>query len=1083
MTPIISKLNSQIQNALPESCRNYLKTAKDKVSSCYATIADSAVKTSVWLGERETSPNTSFIKGVLYPVTRPLTWGAQTVFAATSPTPNPQDTIQKANEIAKEGLNIEAAKGSTIAPEKSLIQRLLKDNPSQAQEDWHGKINEVTKTLVRDLSAHTALTAMYSSAGFSDAGTRAGSDFLDLVQKAATAPNVSLWKLFKDKYHPTFFQKLKAGFVYLIYYSGLMHSTINTYLSSVIDVLKKKLTEENDETRNKLFTIILDNLYTYLLRHFDATKDFSERVVKHDAEGNIKITQEDLRKFYVEELYNFDIKPICELFSKSLMEAASSVSVSLLPESLKNLFFIGRVFKFVEWVLNQGIRKYIGHKLPNILKDSINNGIEFTTPENLPFAIFIVEFLKDQLIKENQTKGDIYSFESSKNKTTVTISREKLGKTIKQLKTIIALSPYKDTFELKREIKKLEDERNDSLLDGITESAIHDTIIESTDLLFKHLNNMARSGELFHVLLEASSKIFENKEKNLAVLQQTFQKEKNALNEQASIAFDQLLDLEVPKAINNMADSQLPLWLKGTSEETRILTDRLVDKDTLAKNLSLRAIQEQIRTIEHKLAQMDVNASIDISKQIQEILQSLRDLTCRKDLLSQENIQTPEDLIEGLSYVDQDALRRQLHGFYEKIAKLLKNNLLAFQKQQDDQNKYLDTENKLQNILHLCEEIKNTNRLENRHQKIEKLLSSLPFPTELHLYESKLKETQEAVTKTSKNITQEQSILQSLDELSPHLQDLSKYWQNRHSWRYSLKHSLSQMDRIIDRSFLKPIEKQLLKDAIRKNSLIDKTLKEIRARRQMQIDLYKAKILALLPANFLKEVKTLSTKTRNKLEKEIRENVADLSIQIEELLAEQKNLPSPIAPETTHLKELTTATAAAAFGTLLGSLAHPSIAGFTGTLFSLGSQVVWRTEPNLADEPDKKNRLPDLPEDPEKRVDEINRNIRNAKIGFSANNVASLATAFALPLISSSLTRSPEAAFVLSTVGATAIAAFWKNKAIAYLKDGQIAPKVQKLFHGAVDLCLDPTSYIGRALVNGAILSGEKLLREGKANS
>src|SRR5690606_28101836 len=147
----------------------------------------------------------------------------------------------------------------------------------------------------------------------------------------------------------------------------------------------------------------LDTLDKYLLRHYHATKHFSQAVQKQDAKGNLNITQPDFRNLYVEQLHNFDLKPICKLSIDSIMEVASSASVRLISDPLKNLILIGRLFKAIERFGNYVIQYFIDRNLPNILEDSINNGIEITNPNHLPSAIYIVNFLKKKLTYLNKS--------------------------------------------------------------------------------------------------------------------------------------------------------------------------------------------------------------------------------------------------------------------------------------------------------------------------------------------------------------------------------------------------------------------------------------------------------------------------------------------------------------------------------------------------------------------------------------------------------------------------------------------------------------------------------------------------------
>ncbi len=540
--------------------------------------------------------------------------------------------------------------GPLMPDEEVTRAPLLQDRVDAT--DWKEEIKVQRDTLSSKLSAFTALLQMRDSCGKVDDNNLA---LMDLVKRATEGANPpTIWELFTQHYDLSFFEFIQAAWTYWFYYkTSLITNTVNAYLGSFIDNLTKDLTTENSETRTKLFRGLLQNTNQFLIADIQATKDFAFEKDHGDLE--------DYRNRAIERHYGFSLSELCRSFSERRVEESSPQVVFF--KDFQEIPIIKWAFKAFQWFVNRVIiqRSMKSWILPKALESAVNKGLEATQPHNLPFSLSLTRFFTqrlEQLRIKLDTPGSKVAKPDGKFPGT-----EALPETIKYLKLALALEDAKTPLELRRKFQEIEKDKGWGLKPTIAQ-ALEKSIVESSDLLFRYLDETAQSGELFARLLELSIAPFSGVAKDQAILQAEYKEEKSKLERTAQDVFKRLVSQGVSEVFNG-----------GNTQDSNNAANESFDDQRVIATKSTEELSEICTRMALKIEQSREAPTPEnnVQSDIASFLQIMQVLASRKEL---------QEELKSVKGVDQNAIWRVLTPLFER-AERIQERVLNLQELQD----------------------------------------------------------------------------------------------------------------------------------------------------------------------------------------------------------------------------------------------------------------------------------------------------------------------------------------------------------------------------------------------------------------
>jgi hypothetical protein len=441
---------------------------------------------------------------------------------------------------------------------------------------------------------------------------------MNLVKKATEGANSpSVWELFTSHYNLSFFEYIQAAWFYWIYYqTSLISNTISAYLGSFVEHLTKDLTKENSETRTFVFSSLLQNAKEFLIDDNQAARDFSQG----KDHGDLASYQNRA----IERHYGFSLSELCKKFSEKRVEKSSPQ-----VEFFKNfqlIPIIGWAFVAFQWFVNHFIiqRSMQSWILPHALESAVNKGLEATQPHNLPFTLGLTQFFTQQF---EQLLGKLKNGDDS---TPASVDKfpetELLSPTIKELIKAIALQGIETPLELRKKFAEIE--RGKNLVKDRIEKAIEEGIVHSGNLLFRYLNEVAQSGELFARLLDLATTPFSGESKSQAVLEAEYKAETAKLTRIAETVFKQIVRAAVAKKFNGVKTEDSQNIAQSLFEEQRIIVTKIANElDRLCATMTLKVAQSREEPTDENNVQTDIAS----------LLQIMQVLAGRKELVEQLN--------------------------------------------------------------------------------------------------------------------------------------------------------------------------------------------------------------------------------------------------------------------------------------------------------------------------------------------------------------------------------------------------------------------------------------------------------------
>lgn len=1016
-------------------------------------------------------------KGVLYPIPKAVQWVGQQARAAYSPVESPEASIKKIKHAADRGLKIAAENGIAIkAAEIATVDgcepHLLPPDHVDP-EKWKKQIKEHTTDLSRKLSSWATLIQMRQWAKIKPVKEIDNLELMGLAERAVTKGE-SVWQLFKSHYKPTFIQKLRAGFFYFFFLPSLLSGIIETYLSKFIGEITQKLTTEHDDTRALVFREFLQNLNTFLVGDYKATKEF--------AQGVNPQTLDEIRNRNIEQRYNFNLPELCKRLSDSVMDGCP-IEVPFVSSTLKSIPLIGRIFHVFELFINRYIiQKLAKSILPGILEDAATTGIELTDvkdPGSLTFAVELARFLRerltvlDTLLTEQMSKDHPIAAEPAKQ---LPGTKELLENVVKHLRLVLDLEPYTDLVSLKQKLSK--GSKSDWLgLDGKVDESITNGLNDACHLLFEYLNESIRSGEFFADLLKSCSKTFADEIPEPAALKKQYLAEKKEINRIAASAFNKILYSKVPQAIDESID-EVSLWrtMRGTPRPVIALTNAMFDEHriTASSLLESATVICQKMVTKTQAAPNLVATDGHIHHELGNILEIMRNLTHRaapkKDAVKKMEI---EKMVPGLNSVDQDLIWRETAPLYKQVEQMVESHVLELQSLQNKLTASAKIERHLTRLQQACDSLANNPSSEWTTPFI-KSLTELPA-NETPDLTAKITMIKDIAVK----LKEENEALDTLEKLPSYLSKLYAYENWKHPWGFKPKACLQQIDQLINQTSFTTDEKKELKALIGngtkllvKQSRFTDLFKTMKDRRINDQAAYKAQVTAaFVDASGAPWTQPLLQKyqlQQQSISNEMQKMSTALSQESASITAKFKSLESPLSNPLTCLQEGSTAVTVAAVPYLLiagkalvdtaASTGTQTGAAIAATLSSVVSHVLWPS-------PQSKNGVvaaSHRAEDHDDDEDGVQKNeqlaseqkIWNAKIqliSLAGPTAISLAAGYFIPGYAEN-TLAKVAMLGVNLGASWAAGHYVKRGAYSLMQDGKVGPRIHQTFEGAKGL-------------------------------
>ncbi len=682
-------------------------------------------------------------------------WGRYMV----SPFPEPTAALQKISDLAENGIKkaretlvkIEPMEGSF---ETHLNRSLNPDPPVEMNReslDWKEQIKTHSRTLCRQLSIYNALEKMRDACGI-----KAEEEFhvLALVKQATEGNHPpSVWKLFIGKYKQlTFFQKIKAGWVYWVYYqTSLISNTVEAYVEAFIRNMTSDLTSA--KTRSYVFSKLLENASQFLIDDVQATKNFADG----KEYGNV----DDYRARAIQRHYApLSIKELCKKCSENRIKK-DAPTVRFFKD-FQQIPFLGWFFQGFEWLVNRYIiqRSMRRSILPKALEDLFDKGVS----NHLSFALTLTRFFTSQ-IKELNTVLD--SKKELSKPTTPPSGTELLPETIKYLKQAVDLEDCRTPDEVKERLQKLNGQGFFGFFNKKIDEVLEQGAIDAGNLLFQYLNEKTQSGELFaRLLLELSSDPFSRNMASEEVLKAKYEAEQSELEGIGAIAFEKLTRKSVAKIIIRGN----PKYKKEAAEQS-FKAKQKVAEITFGQ---LKQLSNQMRgkiVASAELPTPENNVQTDIAS----FLQIMKVFVQRKET---------QDSFKTLNEAERDVAWRLITPLYERAAKM-EEAVLRLQNLQDEYPCHVKIVGELQQIHDRLTSIRNQFHQYPDQPLDDSVIQSLGIPAEeiakqlgaKAAHSKTLQSYVGEIAHLSESLTREQKALGALYALSSPLDQLFKYEQ------------------------------------------------------------------------------------------------------------------------------------------------------------------------------------------------------------------------------------------------------------------------------------------------------------------
>jgi hypothetical protein len=615
--------------------------------------------------------------------------------------------------------------------------------------NWKLKKEQNQKDLTDKISIYSTLVEMSKRCGIKTENF----ELMNLVKLATTKeigkPAPSVWKLFVEKLKPSFTQKIKAGWFYFWYYkTWFITNVVETYVNRFIETVTRKLNGTKEE-RAALFQDWIHNAQAFLIDDRKATEQF--------ATGKGSGTLGDHRQRAIDKAHgNQSFEELCRKFAENWVDKDA-------PEvpfftTFKNLPLVGWFFRGLQTLINRFIiqRTMSSSILPEVTRSVVKKGLEATEPHNLPFSISLTRFLTTQLgnLRDELERGENIGAVPPLPGT------EELGSTVHALLSVLDVEECKNKDELIAKLAALKQSK------GSVDKEIELGITRGGHFLFEYLKKTAETHELFANLLELAAEPF-SRELNQKDLLAEYEKEQELLVATREEVVQKLIDTSIKQALEEVTDGSKPEKVKQAAENSfeakKAITKKTVDQ--LSKLCG--SIDDKIR----KSAQ-GVTPETDIHPDLATTLKMLQ-------LFATQT--TVKEELKQLTEVDKNAIWQVVSPIYKQVGQIT-DQIAQLQNDQNDYISYELNETHLQIIgvafTSLQAAIESTPShlpsMETLFASVEIIKESLG--TESPIYK-KLKPSIDGFVSSATKIVEEQTKIDTLNELARSIKALGDYYQ------------------------------------------------------------------------------------------------------------------------------------------------------------------------------------------------------------------------------------------------------------------------------------------------------------------
>lgn len=794
--------------------------------------------------------------------------------------------------------------------------------------NWNAKIAEQQSNLVNKLSAFTALLQMKSLCGIEKENTLS---IIDLVKKATEgASPPTIWKLFTENYNLSFFQTLKAAWVYWLYFqTSLITNTVDAYLGKFIQNIRGNLSEENNPTRTYIFRTLIENTHDFLLSDLEASKRFA---CQQESGTLDKCQYRAIRKHYGSSL-----SALCEAFAENRVNT-DSPNVKFF-EKFQKIPIIGLAFMAFEWLVNKLLIQRIMKNavLPSALENGVKNGLEATKPDKLPFVISLTQFFNAQLEK--------FKLELDNQKSSIAMTEspgtEELPGTIITLLRVLAIEGIDTPPELKRKIEAVTREESwyeylspRAQFDKKVSKTIEKTVVEGGYKLFEYLHKAAQSGELFANFLELSLKPFSGDIKNEALLRAELEEESLKFKRTSDLILDEIVESGVSEVFSGKQKEDVVTLSNRSFEAQQIVAEKLfADITAICDRMAQKIEASKQNPIDENNIQVDIAL----------VLQHMQVLASRKEL---------QDALEHLDGTNRNALWKIVNPLFEQ-AEEIQNRILALQELQDHHPTYAKVVDELETVGAKMRSLRNNplqptvlEALSKISERLRNYLGNEQFNQTLNTHINQIRTH-------SENLTAEKRVFDAIYALYPPrlpgdstppnglIDQMLAYEMGTHPYGFKPRACLEEMKKHL--SILSEQERSQLEQIIgngsqlrSKWSELGETLQRIYSRHLDLNNQYTNSMNAALDKAVLwaDDKKLKYTIIKDTDHEEMQAEIREISEGFQALKERAKNLKfNPSKPLTTPVKQVVSVALPAAIsyfsGGLLGQIAS-ALASFAG---------------------------------------------------------------------------------------------------------------------------------------------------------
>ena len=569
---------------------------------------------------------------------------------------------------------VPALDNAGIPPHAAAATPAIGPRDPVVDEDRIAATDQQLKILSNHLKEFIPLFSMYQLGGIKDENPQS---LTEMVREAITpqgnGKKSSAIDVFFKRYgnQLTRSQRWKIRIFNFFSPSSLFSKTVDSFMQTCLSEMRTRLSEARWFEQGAHIERVIEDLIYFLDVYKCAIFAYADA---KELTGSLS----QYRERAVEKMFGKPLAKICKEFSNTLMN-------NLFPniKYFKGNWFIPR---FVNWVLNKGVRMIVNAYLPNTLHSIVSEANDKTKPHNLPFVKALTDTAVDQLALLQGT------LDQGPAPETIPLPGTKhLKDAIASLCDLIEFAHANTQESIQKTRKELEEKKKKPGLNATIQQGIQEAILKGTHVLFRYFAEPQNSEAMFTKFLELANTTFARGE---VVTAEDLQMSKDKL------------DLTVRNLGKKLANEAIQdLFRMARPEQAEINAQAAFHAhqgDAMMTSIRLRMLSEAIT---QKMAlpadqwtpERDILLELDGMRQLLKILST-------KEQLSYD--------LKPLSPADQQSILLPLIPIYQSLEKQMVM-ILHLQEQQILQKSHSQLTDAFQEIVHLFDLMSAANPPEN----------------------------------------------------------------------------------------------------------------------------------------------------------------------------------------------------------------------------------------------------------------------------------------------------------------------------------------------------------------------------------